>query len=790
VPNWNPNAPDTIGLEWFAHTESASSLDSQNAAVVQRLPSLAAQTITETYLGVPASSQPGRFLLEVFPSGGEVCGAVTTDTFRPNEDSSLFQVERQDGSLVNLWQAIDEPVLATADYVRTINPTIFGHSYAYKLNTATFPATGRRIIDVRYIFVGEQITDRATWVAELRKQDGLGPGVAGFLQFFQTSLAQANGRQTFTTSLGPVNPFTGRPWTGAQIQTFDSTVATDRLSIRHRWVDETSTTSEARLYQAYLEVVSVPENRVAWGAADLPAVAVPGWQPIPVRDTSDVAGWAKAAATTYSYAVRRIQQTSIPGGLTGTPIAAAQGAVSWRWLDSGEEPPPGFESFLPTVDTNGCIVDLGDARTRAYALVPTIAGPTASLDAQPFATYDLTELTISGTLQVVSGAAAAGYDFVRTLLYFDPADPPPAFPLTISVATFPGGLAVGGTLTLTPAQLAALPKVGDQGLRLLEGLLSAPAVLAPAAQYSLEFASPGVGPVPAVLTSQLDALGWPGPTYNGATDTAFPGGVSDANADIPWTLSTSPTVPANFATALLSQNFPATGEGCSVDAMDYVEASWSATALGGNFGRYELQRSEDGGTTWVDVAAITDESIVVFEDYEGLRGVQACYRVRVVRLADGVPSVWSSVECETPQPADCEVLFVSNVDPSLNIGYQDQTPRTYEFLDAGAKVLYPVFGRDRQVAFAPLEELGDRWTINLIINAVQTPTPEGRRVFDAILDISTAPIPYVGVLDSDGNRWLGCLQVPTGTRTEPGKLYVVPATITETTVTPTVVPLP
>jgi hypothetical protein len=787
MPNWNPNTTPTLGLEWFPHTESATSLAAASTAVIQGLPSLAAETIETVDLAVPASSASGSFLLEVFASGSEICAAATVDTFRPNQDSLAVQVDDGSGGTTNLWQEIDEAVVDTADYIRTINPTIFGHSYTYKLGTAAFPASGRRIVDVRYVFVGEQIADRSTWVVELRKQDALGPGSPGYVEFFRTSLDKSQGRQTFTASLGPINPFTGRPWTGAQIQTLDSTVAADRLSMRHRWVDETEPTSEARLYQAYLEVVWVPENRVAWGAAELPVGPVPSWQRILVRDAADVLTWAKPVGS-FSYLLRRIQPPTTPGATIGNPIRAAEGSISWRWLDSGEQPPTGMESYLPTLDANGCVVDLGAVRTRAYGLVPALAGVVPSGDAQPFATYDFSTTSISGTQQQFSGAAAASYDFIRTLLYFPPGLVP-AFPLDIEVFVF-GGAKVGGTLTLSAADLAALPLVGDQGLRLVEGFLSAPAVLAAATQYAFEFTSIGSGPVPAVLTTNLDGLGWPGPTYGGATDAALPSALLDVDADIPFTISSSPTPPADFATSIQTQALTGSGEGCSVDDLEYVEATWTATALGADFDRYELRRSEDGGTTWQTIATIATEATTTFDDYEGLRGVAACYQVRVIRLSDGVASTWSAQSCETPQPIDCELLFVSNVDPTLNVGYIDQTPRSYDFLDAGAKVLYPVFGRDRQVAFAPLERLGDRWTINLIVSAVSTPVPEGRRVFDEILDISLAAIPYVAVLDSDGNRWLGCLQVPEGSRTEPGKLYVVPATITETTTVPTVVAIP
>jgi hypothetical protein len=77
---WNPNAPDTLGLEYFALEQG-----------MQQLPEAVTfdSTVTETisYLnGYLASTDSATYLAEIYVAGNEVPGAVTTTIYRPNAD--------------------------------------------------------------------------------------------------------------------------------------------------------------------------------------------------------------------------------------------------------------------------------------------------------------------------------------------------------------------------------------------------------------------------------------------------------------------------------------------------------------------------------------------------------------------------------------------------------------------------------------------------------------------------------------------------------------------------------
>ncbi|HUV09714.1 MAG TPA: hypothetical protein VMX12_01980, partial [Acidimicrobiia bacterium] len=356
------------------------------------------------------------------------------------------------------------------------------------------------------------------------------------------------------------------------------------------------------------------------------------------------------------------------------------------------------------------------------------------------------------------------------------------------VRRFADDVQFGGDGTLTVAEFEALDG-SAQGWARVVVPLAAPAVLAAATQYYLQWEA-----------AEPQGTGWKiaygefpiafGPfgqaSFAGTADAfqLFAVGIPNPAFDAWAMLVNEPAQIAGASAVLQQQALAGNGEDCSVADLDYVHLDWT-TSVEVQFGFYEVQRSLDAGATWETIATISDQAASEFDDYEGTRGVLASYRIRQTQFPLMVPGPWSATVTATPLPRDCEVLFVSNADPSLNVGYSDQTPRTYEFLDAERAVLYPIFQRDRQVALQPTERLGDRWQMELVINAVATPTPIGRRLFDAIETIARADLPHVTVLDSDGNRWISLVQVSQGVRREPGALYLASVAVTEVATAPT-----
>jgi hypothetical protein len=390
--------------------------------------------------------------------------------------------------------------------------------------------------------------------------------------------------------------------------------------------------------------------------------------------------------------------------------------------------------------------------------------------------------------QQFTTTVAQTYDAAMFVAGFVDPETPPAGNLTVRVRRQSDNVQFGGAGVLTPAQFQALTTSAQGWARVLLEL-AAPAVLAAATQYYLEFeAAEPVGTGWQVGYGAFPTAGGPYgvASFRSTTDALRPhfAGAPITSLDAWAMLVNQPAQLVGLSATLQQQALAGDGTNCSVDDLDYVLLDWT-TSVEASFGYYEVQRSLDGGASWEVIAYITDQADSDFSDYEGTRGVLASYRVRQVQFPLAVPGPWSATVTATPLARNCEVLFVSNEQPALNVGYDDQTPRTYTFLDAERAVLYPIFQRNRQVALQPTELLGDRWEMQLVINAVTTPTPVGRRLFDAIEAIARADLPHVTVLDSDGNRWIALVQVSQGERRETGALYLANVAVTEVATSPT-----
>lgn len=219
--------------------------------------------------------------------------------------------------------------------------------------------------------------------------------------------------------------------------------------------------------------------------------------------------------------------------------------------------------------------------------------------------------------------------------------------------------------------------------------------------------------------------------------------------------------------------------------------SWTPTSLAASFDSYELQRSEDGSVTWATVATSDTEALADFDDYETPRGIAVLYRVRVIRT-DAVTSDWSTTASGSARANKCEIIFTSNISPDLTVAYNRSPELAYSFPSAAERQLVPIFGRDYQVAFVPTEDRGVTFGVPLTVN-VRTVPPAGAKGVDAFTPLRTlsqAPdIPYVRVLDYQGNSYYADLNVPDGPTRQPHNIYIANVVVTEVTGTPYPVPI-
>jgi hypothetical protein len=149
-----------------------------------------------------------------------------------------------------------------------------------------------------------------------------------------------------------------------------------------------------------------------------------------------------------------------------------------------------------------------------------------------------------------------------------------------------------------------------------------------------------------------------------------------------------------------------------------------------------------------------------FGDYEARVGVEACYRIRVIRN-DGAISAWSDEICTT-RTVDCPVLLLtSNYEPSYNAVYDWDGEPEYEFLESGEQVYQGIYGADGSLAFNPIERRGVR--IRYRVHAAIDGVPGyGQAAFAPLRELALAQIPYVAVIDHQGNRLKAHLRVPSG----------------------------
>lgn len=219
-------------------------------------------------------------------------------------------------------------------------------------------------------------------------------------------------------------------------------------------------------------------------------------------------------------------------------------------------------------------------------------------------------------------------------------------------------------------------------------------------------------------------------------------------------------------------------------AIPYIEATWTPTGLGGTFARYEIQRSEDAGASWADVAAITTEAVDLYRDYEPARDVAVTYRIRSVR-ADGSASAWAAAPT-TPTVASSGWLAVSNEAPELSLEFdvwRDTTnTHTWEFPTNEAE--YLIAGRDGAVVLAGLEDRGDAFTLNVV---EVDDTALTRSAADELLALSRSALAYVCIISPEGHRWLAHLTLDRMDQTGGRQIYTKPIRVRELTAIPSVV---
>lgn len=594
------------------------------------------------------------------------------------------------------------------------------------------------------------------------------------------------------------NPQTRVSWKVPDVERFAEGASTLLTACSAGWiVDSTGSANNlATILQGYLEIGYTLEGvdgdpRIGYGPITHP---VHGWNQISVHGmlsdpATTLGGFQFESGHTYIGTVRQ---------------RSGSGRLSWRYLDSGTEmedvQPENVDTPLIAWSPDAYVLDsIVDTQTRRYTWVyfrtdsdpaftfGTLAQPYASAsgDHEPDLDED-TDSTLVNTdtdlYQTLAGLSAVdSYQWLRILVRVE--DGNPTDDLVVVVESNLGASLASVTFTVDDLQDPI-----DEW-QILEGYLDV--AVTGAAAYRIHptsAAEAGRGwrvQVASVLPSGMTngpLLGFFDLTLGGTTERAVVDTVGQDHLDVAATIATLASTPTGFgAVAALGL--------CA----SRVDLSWTATALGADFLRYEIERT-DSRTGWHRIASITTEAVVAMSDYEARFNTESSYRIRTRRL-DWSVSAWSSSATATSVMDCCGYVLTTNVLPELTHWFDDiGTERATQFPEDVPFQRYQ--GRNFGIGFHPLEDDGAVFTRTLLVatrgsnvEAITETTTPGDRTYDPILAFRAshnAGLPYVCVLDQDGDRWFCSIQMANdgGTRNEPMGLYQVPVEFSEVTNVP------
>lgn len=747
--DWNGGtSPGTIGLLFFPD-DVRSGVITPTRALALTVPSTQTQTLANLYVGIAAS---GQALLEVYTAGAEIPGAVTTDTFRPSADafngSSAW--ENQAGSTSNIYQSIDEATLDLADYIVSTAPFSSPSDYGMNFPTSGW-GTGRRVLGGRLNFVAGVSGNTP---GRMNVRSALASPPASSVPGFARTVTLTSEPTFYSIPFGEVAE---TPTSGLDTW-FEATVESMAAGSTTFYFSSVSGTSVGlTVYQVWLEIDWVTENRLAVGAVGITVADPPNWDTVAlVNPTSGAANWAKASGVDYSILVR-------PFYTPGTAFTVLQ----LQTLSNGVTPlPTGAEPYTPRLTSTGTVLAMGDSTPATMAIAGDIsASATDSADFQPYVIG-----AMATDNQDLNGAAAGTYRLLRMMLSV-PAAADDTEILTWSILG-PGPVTLQ-TGVLTAAQIRAEQLVFED-VDLVPGGTATPGnvylveldvsvTLAAATTYQVALNSTSLGGWALYTATDTSSA-----TEQGS-EASYGGTALDYGqtyADLPVTLSTIPAAVTGLDVHF--ENYDTSNLGCNPTLIPYNILAWDATSLGVDFGYYEVQFSVDGGE-WQDKGHITDELATTLHHKEFPFGLPVTYRIRVVRTGDLIPSVWTETAPLTVE-GECVYYLTSDL-WDVQLAYNPGDKTTWTFPSADETLIAPRAGANYQQALISSEWRGDVFEVDLSVwlpnqaNASTIPPGGPKRwSFDALIALSRAPVPYVCVRDETGRVWYANVTVDEATQ--------------------------
>lgn len=834
--NYNPSAPCVLGMEWLPAARRTAWIESVNNALAFSLVASEEDEIDQLSFMVACWAGDQSVAIELFgsPEEAESMAALTWQTFRPSGDRYYAPDPWRPGTWgvpsgfapgvqgPPFWNYLDSVTMTPATWVsgqivdndRALY-TYAGDGFDVAVSCAGVIGSmvGRRVTRVRV---------QATVAQELFFGDR-----SGGLQV--TPYLWINGRKFYGTSStvraakGPtevvfdwsLNPFSGKPWTVADVDIFDTdAIGPNTAGIGFRMSPTGTLTNGGLILKASLQVESMVENRLAIGgrkepagSQDLRGPCHQAWMPWDLYDPETGTSSTVTLNSEQRYVVVMRKATLSQNTSFGVSTVYQPGSSKAMTDTLADFGPPHWTEYTgprkASTDTmgQGVRVDAGSRRVLDLGMengfAPGVAlrkvGGAMSKDSQPYAFAsntrgktddwpDLAEWFDNSSIYGGAGGrwmeqeftAVADDDYGRITLM-----------VAQIAATSDGALEIDvrrrfddaliAQVEITTDDLAA-PRTAYQRVSVE---LSPPAPLELGVQYYFR-----------IRSSATAGQGWLVGAANSGYEPEITGPPAGTNAVAGFGAGvdlltfgdklmnrfgfTAPDDPGSVVALINISTVPEgpeeltavpSGLECCIES---IAVAWSNTAMVcGTHVATEVQRNDDG--VWRTIAYITNAEATTFTDWEFRTGQLIDYRVRAVR-GDGAASEWATLDDPVQAAIGCTgLVFTSNESPDLTVFYGDVVDQR-EFTFPNYDEIVQAHDRDFHIAFRQLENPGTVFTTKLNIRdgrlpcgpGCGDPTGFGDDVFWPVRQIARAGLSYVCVKNEAGNRWYAYVAVTAG----------------------------
>lgn len=448
----NPSSPVKVGPEWRATRRRAIRVDASAPRAIT-FPLAGAVDVDRAAVAVGSVIGAPAVSVSIIPTADFGAGSILETIYRPNVDEDVGALHATAGGGTPFYSRIDEAVLDVADYIAD-NSVLSGDAH-FNAATGGF-AAGQRIFDltVGAVVRMSNASDSAVVTPQLKK-------VSGGVEYpADEAFAIVNASQAIA-GVWTRNPETGLEWTVAAVQAFAAAWA-----FGFGW-EKTGNGSVVRGEQLWLAVHHQPENRIVVGS----------WVPVVGENVIDLdtpAAVDEAALAAEDHALVFVVEGS--------------GSFTLKALDTADETghPDGFASAP---------VELVDGRPDSIGTAETVA--------PYFVLLDDADVAVAGQGYVTVDEVAVNADqSIRQAITLPDTDERgyaeivvrqgsvlTSAPLVLRLRRTSDDVQIGGTVTITPHELRAKPRILQ-----VVGLPATAAAAGTAAEHYIEATSTAVAP--------------------------------------------------------------------------------------------------------------------------------------------------------------------------------------------------------------------------------------------------------------------------------------------------------